>query len=784
MHYLPFCFIILLQSFLYGQTSTLSGKIMVAGTTEPLPFTNITLKTKESTILSGTITDDKGNFRISDIAVGSYILDIEFIGFVPQQIDIKVESKKNYDLGIKYLTEQTEILESVTITAQKSTVEQRLDRKIVTVGKDLVALGPSAADLMNNLPAVSVNSDGNISFRGSDNVRILIDGKLSNLENPADILQQIPSNTIKKIELISNPSAKYSPDGLNGMINIILKKTAKKGWNTALSTNLTIAQKEQYNSNISINFKPGKTNYYLNYSNGYGDQVTDGVVNRFDLNSSQVTRNLNNRRSNVVRIGADFTPTSQTTLSIFTNQNFYNALFDGEKQVLFTEESQNNFALNDILTRDNYTQVYNTDYKWSIDGNLHFLELEANYNRFESDAKNDFRFSGATTVPSYLENIDDQRSVFTLNLDYKVPLSKKSTLEIGGESRINKITNTYIVTNAQLENSQLQYDRDIYSSYLMYTAYPGRFEINVGSRFEYYLVNARFDAERSDKELFSQKLFSVFPSVFIGYQPSPESVHQYQISYGRRIERPSFNQVNPIRQTTTPQILATGNLGLTPQFSNILEASHLYRLGIGTISSGVFYRFVKDEINRIGIFDQEDPNLLRLSYDNFERNQAYGAEISSNLKLTSWWRTNTSVEFYTRQQEGAIEGEKVSVRNTLTNLKWTNNFTLFKQVSASLFAFYSGPQDVLQYRLKFNYYINAGLRYNFVNGKGSISLNANDILGTRRFAFKTFRTVFQEGEFLRDTQQVFIGLSYRFGGKLSSLSRKKRKSNIKADRFL
>lgn len=155
-----------------------------------------------------------------------------------------------------------------------------------------------------------------------------------------------------------------------------------------------------------------------------------------------------------------------------------------------------------------------------------------------------------------------------------------------------------------------------------------------------------------------------------------------------------------------------------------------------------------------------------------------------NLRLTNWWRSNINLEFYHRQQRGFIEDEKVAVQNTLTNIKWTQNYRLSNKISASLFGFYSGPQEILQYRLKANYYVNAGLRYSFANGNGSINLNANDIFGTRRFAFRTSRTVFQEGEFLRDTQQIFVGLSYRMGGKLSSRSRQKRKSNIKADRFL
>ncbi|MEM9078480.1 MAG: TonB-dependent receptor [Bacteroidota bacterium] len=785
MRYIIFLLSLFLCTFISAQdTGIISGLIVDKANDQPLAYASLVLKNDSGAIVNGTITDRKGSFQFTELATGTYLLEIEFIGYTPQQVPVTLDAKQNLTLPTLALSESAEILEGVTLTAEKSTVEQRLDRKVINVGADLISQGPSAIDLMDNLPSVNISSDGSISFRGSDNVRILIDGKLSNLENPADVLQQIPSNSIKKIELITNPSAKYNPDGLNGIINIVLKKTSQEGWNVAFGANSIIAQRERYNSNLSLNYKSGKSYYYFEYSNGFGDQITDGIVNRFDLNSNQITRNVNNRESHFIKLGADFYLSDTSILSLFTSQNLYNAIFDGQKDVIFEEDATSNLFLDDFLIRDNHTQNYNTDYKWLINGESHFFEIEVNYNLFQSDLVNDFEFSGNTSVPSYTENVDDTRSVLTLNLDYSLPIGNKGKLEIGSEGRINRIDNLYSSTNFQLEDSSFEYNRDIYSTYFMYNQTLGKFKLNMGARFEQYRVNARFDQELSGLEVFDQDLFNIFPSVFLSYQTSEESPHQYQLSYGRRIERPSFNQVNPIRQTTTPQLLATGNIALLPQFSNTVEANYLYRFNKGSISSGVFYRYIQDEINRIGIFDQDDPNLLRLSYDNFDNNNAVGVEVGGNIRLTDWWRSNVNIEFYNRQQRGFIEGEEVEVQNALTNVKWTQNYRLNDKLGASLFAFYSGPQDILQYRLKPNYYLNAGLRYSFANGNGSITVNANDVFGTRRFAFRTFRTVFQEGEFLRDTQQIFFGLTYRMGGKLSSRSRKKRNSNIKADRFL
>ncbi|MEM8846736.1 MAG: carboxypeptidase-like regulatory domain-containing protein, partial [Bacteroidota bacterium] len=251
-------------------TGSISGLVTEEINGEPLAYASVVIKNKENVIVNGTITDGKGTFQFTELVAGSYLLEIEFIGYTSLQIPVELKSQQKVQLPLLALSESAEALEGVTITGQKSTVEQKLDRKVINVGKDLISQGPSAIDLMNNLPSVNIGSDGTLSFRGSDNVRILIDGKLSNLENPAEVLQQIPSNSIKKVELITNPSAKYNPDGLNGIINIILKKTAQEGWNVAFGANSIIAQRERYNSNLSLNFKPGETNYYLEYSNGFG----------------------------------------------------------------------------------------------------------------------------------------------------------------------------------------------------------------------------------------------------------------------------------------------------------------------------------------------------------------------------------------------------------------------------------------------------------------------------------------------------------------------------------
>ncbi len=232
-------------------------------------------------------------------------------------------------------------------------------------------------------------------------------------------------------------------------------------------------------------------------------------------------------------------------------------------------------------------------------------------------------------------------------------------------------------------------------------------------------------------------------------------------------------------------MILTGNPSLVPQFTNSIEINYSRTLNKGTLTFGSFYRRIRDEINRRGFFDANNPTVLIIDYENFDSNDAYGIELSVSYRPTEWWSLNGSYDVYSRTQKGFIEGERVSVSNTLMNAKLNNSFKALKGLTFQLFTFYSGRQRILQYDIKDNFFMNAGARYNFAKGRGTLSLNFNDIFRTQRFAFETFRTIIQEGQFKTDSRAVYAGLAYRFGsGKSNSAKRKKRDKNEKADKIL
>ncbi len=776
-------------NFNYAQNTSeldgsIKGSVIDAHTQEPIPYVTIAIKEKIK-VVTGGITNDNGLFLIDKIPIGTYILEVQFIGYktVLKQITIS-KGKGIVNLGEVLIEEDAIALESVEITAERSTIEQRIDRKVINIGKDLTTLGASASDIMGNIPSVSINQDGEISLRGNENVKILIDGKPTNISS-ADLLQQIPSNSIKKIELITNPSAKYNPEGMSGIINIILKKNTNLGFNSNISSGVTFGKKTRFNNAVSLNYRTGKFNIYGSYGNRFGKQIIDGTVTRLEENTNQLTKITNERTSHLFKTGIDYFINEKNTLSAYTNQNLFKTNADGSKAVTFFDNLPSNFAQLDNATRNNNSGTYNIDFKHNFAKEGHNIELEFDYNELDSNNDNDFTFTGNSPLNNYIEAVDDVRTNTTINLDYVNTINENSNIEIGIETRLRRTDNSYETSNIDLNNSTFSYNRDIYSFYVTWSQNFEKLSYNVGVRLEDYNVNALFSEVGNAPEIFKSNLFNIYPSGFLKYTPDEGHKKSYQLSFSRRIDRPSLNQINPIRQISTPQIIVVGNPSLNPQFTNSIELNYNRKLNKGNFSIGVFYRKIKDEINRIGYFDTNNPTLLVIDYANFDSNDAYGFEFSANYKPLKWWNFNSSFDVYSRTQKGVIEDENVKVNNTLLNLKVNNSFKVTKALTFQVLTVYKGAQKILQYELKENIFVNTGARYNFAKGKGTFSINFNDIFKTQRFAFEAFRTIKQVGEFKRDAQNIYVGFSYRFGGsKGSSLKRKKRDKNQKSDKFL
>jgi outer membrane receptor protein involved in Fe transport len=785
---------------------TISGRIMDASLNEPLPYVSVIIKTTSNETITGGITNDDGTFEIKKIPEGKVIVSIQYIGFKTISKTVEINNKDHdINLGDIQLEENVANLDEVTVVAEVSTIQQKVDRKVINVGKDLTTAGATASDIMNNIPSVSVDQQtGNISLRGNENVRVMVDGKLSNVPI-SQLLKQIPSTSIKQIELITNPSAKYNPEGMSGIINIILHKNTNIGFNGNLNLGLTKEIYARFNSSIDMNYRNGKFNFYGNYGNFTGKSANYGSIERPEDNSLQLFDFLNNSKSHLYKFGVDFYLNDNNTFSVFTNQN----LFEGDGGG-FTDIINGNEPIQSQIfynVSDNTSSQYNVAFKHNFKKDGEKLDVEFDYNTFEQGEDTDFKFTNFTFPPNYKDFVDTERNQTTINVDYVNPFSDKAKLEVGLEARLYDTTVNYDSTGLSFDESgnvietpstDFDYKRDIYSAYATYGKTFEKWSYQFGARAETVTDEAkalRFFESETETIPFKNDYFQIYPSAFLTYSPTEKN--SYQASISRRVDRPGLQQVNPIREWSTPLISSFGNTELLPQYTNSIEINYTRNLENGSITTGVFYRMIEDEINRAVFIDRLDLNRIILSYDNFDNTSAYGVELSSNYRPTKWWSFNASFDLFAQTQTGIseilntpegqipsindIDIQEISVDNIRYNFRMGNNFKVNKKLTLSAFALYRGQNKGLQFTNKPMYFVNTGLRYSFLNDAATFSFNYNDIFNTMNFRFEGDRPYPQNGQFNWESNTWNIGLSYRFGGgKYRALDRKNRDDNEKS----
>ncbi|RNC86774.1 MAG: TonB-dependent receptor [Winogradskyella sp.] len=790
------------------KNGSISGRVMDANLKQPLAYVNIIVKDNNQKVITGGITDAEGNFTIEKIPEGTVNVDITYIGYKTITKSVTI-GKGNYkvNLGDVSLSEDAESLEEVTVVAEVSTIQQKIDRKVINVGKDLTTSGPTASDIMNNIPTVNVDQQtGDIALRGNQNVQVMVDGKLSNVP-PAQLLRQIPSTSIKQIELITNPSAKYNPDGMSGIINIILHKNVNIGFNGNLNVGLSYQIEPKFNSSIDMNYRNGKLNFYGSYGNNISDNVQDLQLVQVQNNLTQGVDILDERNTHLYKIGIDYYLNDKNTLSFFTNQN----VFDGGALVNTLITDGNNSSQSQIIDADNEnsSQQYNFNYKLDIDEG-HSIELEADHNIFDSDAGTNNLFAGNTTRPNFIEFNATDRTRTTINLDYTNPLSESAKLEAGlqvrlfendliynSDARVIDMNGNFIPTI-----TDFNYTRDIYSAYVSYGKQLEKWSYKFGLRAESVEVNAlaldtNLDTNVTTDFPFENDYFQLYPSAFLTYKASDKN--SYQFSFSRRVDRPGVGQVNPVPEFNTALISQFGNPELVPQFTNSAEVNYTRQLKKGSLTAGVFYRLIEDEINQVVRVDQSDLSSGRviLTNGNFDTTSAYGIELSTNYRPTKWWSINASFDLYNQKQKGIAESidptlsnptisdintDVVEVDNLIYNFRVFNNFKVSKKLSFSAFGLYRGKETGLNFEVDPIYFVNVGMRYNFLqDNRATFSLNFNNIFDTQEINVVSDRPFLQIVDFEGEFKQIFAGLSYRFGGgKYRAKSRKRRDNDEKS----
>lgn len=763
------------------KTGSVTGKIIDSKTKEGIGFSTVKIK-NASQIIASAITKEDGSFLFSNLELKPYVLEINFVGYKKYSESIELTTTtKNLSIGTVTLESESKEIEGVTIVKERSTIEQKADRKVVNIGKDLIASGPTASEIFNNIPTVSIDPQTKeLSLRGNNNVRVFVDGKPTNID-ATQLLQQIPSASIKQVELITNPSAKYNPEGNSGIINIILHKNLKGGFNASLTSGITFGVTPKTNQSINMNYKVGKVNFYSNYGFNHGknrnfgfvDSERIGFENRQDFNFSNVNT------THLLKLGADYYINDANTLSFFTNLN----LFDGKG----TARTLSNYLTLPDAIQDN----------WNNSGNSTITyDLAFKHNFVKKGETIDFQVNHAVTknedLSHFLNNaiyslndINGKSTYSQFNIDYINPISENAKLELGYETRLQDGKNTFFdVRPSEITLNKFNYNRNIHAIYGNYSNTFGKFSAQIGARAELYNLfahpskNSTIGSLNSDV-IIRDEIFTVYPSAYLTYKMDDNNT--FNLNYTRRVDRPSNGQINPIREWRTVNMESRGNPALEPQFTNSFELNYTKITKLGSVTSAVFYRFINDEIARVIFTDPNDTNFYIMSFANFMDNQSMGAEINANLKLTKWWSTNASADVYFKTVRGTVSNldtglmENGEVDVTTFNTRINNTFSASKNLKFNLFGMYRGRDLSLQFARKAMYRMDFGANYSVLQGKGTISARLNDVFNTMHFGFEGNIPYKSVGQFHWESQTFYIGFNYNFGGgKNRELQRKQR----------
>ncbi len=779
-----------------GPKIGVAGKIMDAVTKKPVPYASVALyKLSDSTIVSGNISREDGSFFIK-AGNGQYYIVVNFMGYelyYSNKIVINSNSKIA-KAGMIKLKHSNADLKGVEIVASQSYVEYKIDRKIVNVSSQLGVAGGSAVIALENVPSITVSIDGDVQLRGSSNFTVLINGKPSPLSG-TEALEQIPSSAIKNIEIITNPSAKYDPDGMTGIINVILKKNVRQGLNGIVEA--SAASYDTYGLNAIFNYRKKKINYFiggdvrLRNMPGYGETdiqnfATDTVMFR----NTSLDR-MRHKNIYTFRGGLDFYANDNNTFGIDATYgvNDFSKEYFSKISETYVPAISESYTTSENTGGRNASFIktsINWQHKFKSKGEI--LEAYAFFNKkddikeenqLESYTNNDW--SSDLGVKTKTNTIDSKNTIdFRVNLDYSKKLKNDRKFEAGLQSRtyrensdfiyntFDTITNDWI--NQPEQGNNVTFNRDIISAYSTYGGTFKNFGYQLGLRGEY---TNRIINSVGDKDGSVINRFDLFPTIHLS-QKFLET-HSIMMSYSRRIYRPNGWELGPNPILISSNFVRYGNPDLEPEYSDNVELNYQKTFGKSFVSMEAYYRTTKNKITRIQEMDAN--NVTYMTYANLDRDHSTGVELMANIQISKWFRLNVSGNYYYYKLEGDITSVDVDKASNNYDLRADMNFRVTPKLRFQVNGFYRGPSVTAQGTFGKFYMVNSALRYDMFNHKLQVSFKIRDVFNTMKHQMELYTPTFSNSlMFGRDDPTFGLTLSYRINNYKIDRSKKMERS--------
>ena len=790
--------VIIFTPLLFGQGNaggTLSGTIIDDATRKPIEFVNTTLRRSiDSSIVTGTVTGSKGKFEITDIPAGEYYVKLSMLGYKEKKtVSFKIDSQhKKANLGTLSLTEMAVAMSEVVVGAEKTTFSMAIDRKVYNVDQDILSKSGSASDLLQNIPSVEVDIEGNVSLRGSTEVLFLINGKTSALmqKSSATVLQQIPANTIEKIEVITNPSAKYKPDGTSGIINIVLKKNSALGING--STGASVGNMDRYNANVRLNYNPGDYNLFGSYS------VRKDNRNRTntDTRDSMLThyRYQNNGKSyaapvaQMIALGGDMQLDEKTSLGLSGNY-FYNDQTRNEFSNYL--EWKNADVLVDNYDRNRLNIEKEKEYGITAFFDHDFAEedhtLKFEYKFSQSSEDQDNRYTNIYTLPKSDQTYDNaaitqEEGKNEVTLEYSNPLTNDTKLEAGYVGEFSKIlldnkadvsdqTRQLRVADPTRTN-RFDYGDAIHAAYATLKHSFGDFGVLAGLRAEQVYRNSElvtldsapnnsyFAMFPTIRPSHKDSYFALFPSLHLSYKFSDAA--EMQLNYSRRTRRPEGDDLNPFPQYRDPRNVSSGNPELLPEYTNSVELGCKFQNDEFSILPSIYYRYTYNRFT--SIIEALNDTILLSTRTNLSNDQSTGVETIVSASINDAFSAHASATVFYNQ----IDASNLGYSNNKSVITWsgamTFNWNVAKYSMIQINSSYSSWRLTPQGENLPSYVVNLGFRQELFDKKLSLILTAADIFKTLQRKGEINTPLFKQTTInLRDSRVVFLGFTYHFG---------------------
>ena len=791
--------IVLVTLSIAGHAQIKNGKVsgkVIDGNTKTIESATITLlRAKDSSVAKISVANKEGNFVFENVTEGKYLVSITAVGHskgYSAAFDVN-ESNSSVALKTIELVPVSKELSGVSVSARKPLIEQKIDRTIVNVEAAVTNVGTSALEVLEKSPGISVDKDGNISLKGKQGVQVYIDGRPTYLGGTdlANYLRSLSSNQLDQIEIMTNPPAKYDAAGNSGIINIKTKKTKQFGYSGNLSSTWSQGRYPKVNESFNFNYRKNKVNLFttLGYNNRKNFQDLD-IQRKFievkEIKSifTQESRIKEQGESYNAKLGMDYFVTKKTTLGVVLT-GFYNpGVFSNKSDVLIYDPNMN--LLKQTLAQTSNDRKWNNfstnlNFRHSFDSTGKELTIDADYVTYSSKNAQDltnayYDKQGLPTIKAdtLLGSLPQDINIYSAKMDYTHPLKKGAKFEAGIKTSFVRTDNNAVYDSVNYgvhvrdngRSNHFIYEENVNAVYANYSRPFGK---KINGQFGLRLENTNSNGDQvTTGEKFKRNYTQLFPTAFFQY--NADKNNNFGLNYGRRINRPDYEDLNPFILFLDRYTFEKGNPNLQPQFSHNIELSHTYK---GFLTTTLNYTRTTDIINEV-LEQIASDTVTFVKKANIAKQRQYGISINAGGQITKWWSGNLWMNVYNNRYAGIINGDYVNISATTGQANISNQFKLGKTWNGELSGYYNTGGIEGVFRIKNFGMMNMGVTKQIMRGKGTLRLSVRDVLHSQKISgtikYSDIDAAFQQN---RDSRQVALGFTYRFSkGKVGGQKRR------------